>query len=330
MSKINQKTLLSVILLLGLCWLASACTAPGRATPVTPAKAIPSEEIAPTLAAAPTDRPSPLPPTPAPASPTPAPALTADQLKNLKYTLPTYQKTVKLVDSKYEAGAGADYLQAKLLDPIAIGDLNGDGRADAAVLLAENAGGTGTFVSLLALLNQAGQAIQSSAILVDDRPSITDLKIQDGKILLQAVIHGAHDAMCCPSFHVSETFALTKAGLLLERLASINPQGRERAIEITSPTPGEQVSGSIQLQGSVTIAPFENNLVYRIYDQQGNVLAEGPVTVNAKDLGAPGRFDAPIDISKIPTGMLVRLELLDLSAEDGSPLAMDSVELLVR
>lgn len=260
----------------------------------------------------------------------PAAGLTLEQLKNLEYRLPTYQKLVRLVNGKYMAGSGVDYLAVNLLEPIALGNLDGDGQADAAVLLAENGGGSGTFISLLALLNRAGQPQQTGEILIDDRPLINSLKIAGGKIILEAVIHGTDDPMCCPSFPVTETFTLDGAGLTLRRLESITPNGSQRAINITNPAAGDQVAGSIQLQGSVTIAPFENNLVYRLYDQQGSLLAEGPLNVDAANPGDPGTFDAPLDLSALPAGLPVRLEVLDLSPADGSTLAMDSVELIIK
>jgi hypothetical protein len=47
-------------------------------------------------------------------------------------------------------------------------------------------------------------------------------------------------------------------------------------------------------------------------------------------MGTPGTFDASIDISMVPAGTTIRLKITDLSAADGSILAMDSVELMVK
>ena len=44
--------------------------------------------------------------------------------------------------------------------PIAFGDLNGDGAADAAVIIATNSSGSGTFVALVAVLNDGGSPAQ--------------------------------------------------------------------------------------------------------------------------------------------------------------------------
>jgi hypothetical protein len=80
----------------------------------------------------------------------------------------------------------------------------------------------------------------------------------------------------------------------------------------------------------VAIAPFENNLVYRIYDVGGVELSSGAINVTAPDLGAPGTFDAVIPIGTVLSGAVIRIEVQDISAADGSLFAMDSVELVVQ
>ncbi len=56
------------------------------------------------------------------------------------------------------------------------------------------------------------------------------------------------------------------------------PDGAIRSIEIMSPADGTQVTEFVQVNGTVSIAPFENNLSYFIYDEAGNQLGVGPVT----------------------------------------------------
>ncbi len=55
----------------------------------------------------------------------------------------------------------------------------------------------------------------------------------------------------------------------------------------------------------------------------------GPVNVDAADLGAPGTFNVTLDLGAFPPGR-IRIELSDLSAADGSVLALDSVMVIVR
>ncbi|MDQ3004656.1 MAG: Gmad2 immunoglobulin-like domain-containing protein, partial [Chloroflexota bacterium] len=108
------------------------------------------------------------------------------------------------------------------------------------------------------------------------------------------------------------------------------PDARPRTITITAPASGTETYSSIQIRGNVAIAPFENNLVYRIYDVSGIELSVGALSVSAADLGAPGTFDTIIPIGSALSGAVIRLEVQDISAADGSLLAMDSVELVVK
>jgi hypothetical protein len=111
---------------------------------------------------------------------------------------------------------------------------------------------------------------------------------------------------------------------------TFTPDGNPRTITIESPVEGSEMFSSVPIKGRVAIAPFENNLAYRIYDLSGIELAAGPITVTAPEMGAPGTFEATIPLGKILSGAVIRIEVQDLSAADGSLLAMDSVELVVK
>jgi hypothetical protein len=255
------------------------------------------------------------------------PPLTEAMLKNGTYKLPQFGETVTLVNGAYDrATSNEDILHVALLDPIAFGDLNGDGAGDAAVLLSENNGGSGFLVSVVVMLNQKGTPVQSASYFIGDRQQVNNLTIQNERIIVNAVIHGVQDPMCCPTFPVTETLRLENGKLILIRFTSIVPGGQVREINITAPAPGTAVSGQLQVTGNVSISPFENTLAYVIYAAAGNKLSNGPIPVSSDGMGTPGTFSAAIDISAIPSGTAIRLEISDLSAADGSILAMDSVD----
>jgi hypothetical protein len=257
--------------------------------------------------------------------------LTAEMLRNGTYVLPESKETVTLVDGKYDrATSNEDILHVELRDPIAFGDLNGDGAEDAAIVLSENMGGTGFFMSVVAVLNQGGMPVQSASRFLDDRAQLNGLVIVNGRIAVDAVIHGINDPMCCPNFPVVETMRLQGDKLILTRFTSGVSAGDERAINITGPADGNSVSGSMQLTGTVTISPFENTLAYKFYGPAGDELKAGSFLVDSAGMGTPGTFNVTIDLTGIPLGTLVRFEVSDLSAADGSLLAMDSVELMVK
>jgi hypothetical protein len=269
---------------------------------------------------------------PTPETPT-VPALTVEQLKNADYVVSAFgtgaSLPYQLTDGKYENGSGSTFVSLTLLDFFSFGDLNKDGLGDAAVLLAENYGGTGVFVSLAVVLNENGQPRHKASYLIDDRPQIDALDLRDGTIFLDAVVHAPNDAGCCPEMQVTRAFQLVGDSITLVHATTRLDDGRERAILIESPLDGAEVSGQIVLTGSVTISPFENTLTVRVYNEQGNELIVGPVTVAAPELGAAGTFTVTIDASAFPLGR-VRIVVADLSAADGSILALDSVEILVR
>ncbi len=271
--------------------------------------------------------------TPAAASNTGAPSagLTAEQVRNMKIRLVANNahQTVQLVDGGYKNRSdptSSDYMDISLLvQPMAFGDLNGDGQADAAALLAENYGGTGVFVSVVAVLNAGGQPAQAGAVPIDDRPNIHLLAIQERQILLAGNVHGPDDPGCCPALPVSQAYALTKSGLVLRRQASTTPDGKQRLITIQSPTQGSAIpAGPLQVKGTYTVPPFENTLTYRVFNAMQDTLAAGTL------LADNGVFEASIDLTGLPAGVLVRLEIEDLSAANGATLAMDSVELMIK
>ncbi len=265
----------------------------------------------------------------------PIPELTAVQVKNMQVTLQgnSQHQQVQLADGVYQSGdqpPAPDFASVNMPDMIAFGDLNHDGVGDAAALLAENYGGTGVFTSVLAILNMNGSPVQVGAYMIDDRPMPAGLTIQDGKIVFVGSIHAPNDPGCCPSMPVTETLGLTKSGLQLLQLSSTTPAGQERAITIDSPQNGDQVAaGYVPVKGSFTISPFENTFSCKVLDATGKEWFSGPLTVTA-ELGQPGTFDNQIDLSMVPAGLLVRLEIMDVSAADGSTLAMDSVELMIK
>lgn len=89
------------------------------------------------------------------------------------------------------------------------------------------------------------------------------------------------------------------------------------------------MGSSVQLTGSVSIAPFENSLSYFVYDEAGVQLLAGAVNVTSPDFGAPGTFNQTIDLSSLPTGVFY-LEIEDQSAADGAVLALESVKIFVK
>jgi hypothetical protein len=198
-------------------------------------------------------------------------------------------------------------------------------------LIGENYGGSGTFVFLAIYSNANGNLTFQTSALVDDRPALNALSIENGEVLLDAATRDADDPFCCPTLQTNRHYRLLIDNQLeMTDYTTFTPDGRPRTITIVAPMEGTEVHRSVQIKGSVAIAPFENNLAYRVYSTGDVELASGSLTVSAEEMGGPGTFDSFIALGNILSGAVIRIEIQDMSAADGSLLAMDSVELVVK
>ena len=328
--------ILCAILALGLA--SFACSVNLTDTPASPTQAPGSTDAAPILASA-----TPMPPTVAPTiASTTTPALTLEQLKNSEVQITGTSsvagapqiRIVKLTDGVFQQGsdpAGTDYVSVHMGKQVAFGDLNGDGVDDAAIIIGENYGGTGDFVSVVAMLNQGGQPVFTGSSGVDDRPAINSIDIRDGQILLDAVVHGPNDPGCCAAQPAKETFRLWGGKLVRTGLSSATPDNNQRMIKIDSPAPGTTVSGPFTLKGSFTIAPFENNLAYTVFlEGAPEPVVQSSITVNAAQPGSAGTFELPLDFSSAGIQGNIRIEISDVSPADGSYLALETLFLTVK
>lgn len=264
-----------------------------------------------------------------------APSLTINQLKNAQYKLGARDDhaVVQLTDGKYQQGTDAttlDYASVVMSDFASFGDLNHDGVNEGAVVVYENYGGTGDFGFLVLYSNQNGGPVFVNSVMIDDRPQINRVAFQGDEVFLDATIHGPQDPGCCPVLPTTQQYRLIGSSLRLSKYTTNTPAGDKRELFINSPVDGTQVNGSVQVQGNVSIAPFENTLSFAVYNENYAQLTTGAINVAAPDLGKPGTFDATIDLSMVPPGSKIFLQIEDVSAADGSILAMDLVPLVVK
>jgi hypothetical protein len=268
-----------------------------------------------------------------PGTPTASPDYVT-RIRNAEYQLEATgsPRLIQLTDGKFEQGAPGsnEYISITVTDFTTRGDLDGDGFEEYAALVAENYGGTGVFVFLVVFSDVDGRLVFRTSIGVDDRPQPNELSISKREVFLDVTVHRADEPMCCPTLKSARHYRLVNNQLRMTDYVTFTPDGRPRTITIESPANGTEVFRSIPVTGKVAIAPFENNLVYRIYDLGGLELAIGSITVSAADLGGPGAFEQTILLGNILSGAVIRLEVQDINAEDGSLFAMDSVELVVK
>ncbi len=143
--------------------------------------------------------------------------LTEEMLKNASYQ-GIYDEAVQLTDGTYEGEpfveGGASRPTVTFIGSSAFGDLNGDGVDDAATVLAESSGGSGTFMYLAAVVNDKGTPDNVSTISLGDRAQIKSISIDSGKITLVALTHGPNDPMCCPTLETTTVYTLQQGNLV--------------------------------------------------------------------------------------------------------------------
>lgn len=133
--------------------------------------------------------------------------LTLESLKNATYHLTYWNTSVKLEDGSFlheerdEDGWTVSYFSVELLDDkIAMGDIDGDGDEDAVVILVSSGGGSGAFFEMAVMLNDKGKPKYLTGEELGDRVKINFVRVlSDRSILLDIVVHGPEDGMCCPT-----------------------------------------------------------------------------------------------------------------------------------
>ena len=129
----------------------------------------------------------------------------------------TQAGTAPLEDGKYEeeaAPGSATKTEVMLLpEYTALGELNEP--AAAAVILATNPGGSGTFIDLAVVTEQDGVPTNVATTNLGDRVQINSVAIQDNQIVVDMVNQGPDDPMCCPTQQVVQTYELQDDQLVL-------------------------------------------------------------------------------------------------------------------
>ena len=147
------------------------------------------------------------------------PPLTLTGLKNAEYRVivnGTVQ-SIRMINGQYQIGtdpASPGFMTVTVNDLAAFGDLNGDRVDDAIIILSEWYGGTGIDVYVAAFTNWAGIPLHKASVLIDDRAIIQSIRVENGSIIVKALVHGVNDPGCCPSQQVTRIFRLVDQSLV--------------------------------------------------------------------------------------------------------------------
>lgn len=134
----------------------------------------------------------------------PAAAATLAELQNMEFSgLDSLPGPVKLRDGRWR-GAPSDPAAATrdvvtLDDTLRVpGDLDGDGRDEAIVLLTHSPGGTAEWAYLAVVKREGGKLRHVASAGLGDRVQIRSMRIVDGTLVAGVVRAGPLDAACCP------------------------------------------------------------------------------------------------------------------------------------
>ena len=258
------------------------------------------------------------------AAPTVTQRLTLEQLRNAEYLLPLLgdeDMPIQFTDGEgsiaYGEGATERDYAGIDNDTVAFGDLDGDGFADAVVVVYVSGGGSGTFKYLVAVVDRDGEPVQAARVSLGDRVLVRSLTITSGQIVAQAVTHRAGDGLCCPTLEITRDFAL-RNGELVER----------QALVIESPLPGETVASGVEVRGTTTMHPSGDGLRYLVYDARGGVIGMGMLPVEGFE-DSSGTFAAPVEFIAGEGGP-GRIEIVDVDVGDGSVRARTTAPMVLE
>jgi heat shock protein HslJ len=147
-------------------------------------------------------------------------ALTIGQARNASIS-GVYDTTVTLTDGVFE-GAPFDQGGASrprlivMRDLVALGNLDGAPGDEAAMMLAENSGGSGEMVYLSAIGLRAGAPASIGTIAVGDRTKIVTFGISGADVVMEVIEAGPNDPACCPTQVATKVYALEGGALKLK------------------------------------------------------------------------------------------------------------------
>ena len=112
-------------------------------------------------------------------------------------------------------GAASKTVVEILGEPVS-GDLDGDGVTDAAVLLVETTGGSGTFYHVAAALNQNGNFVGTRTVFLGDRIAPRQLVIRHGILIIDYAERRPGESMATPPSLGASKYLVAREKQLVE------------------------------------------------------------------------------------------------------------------
>lgn len=143
--------------------------------------------------------------------------------KNLTYIIENQPIELKNGYSEMETAPGsASKIITRYFGNEATGDLNGDGLSDVSFLLTQEAGGSGTFYYIVAVLKTDKEAKPTNTIFLGDRIAPQPIQINNGIIIVNYADRKPGEPMTAdPSVGVSRYFKIQNGNLFEQPATNI-------------------------------------------------------------------------------------------------------------
>lgn len=142
---------------------------------------------------------------------------------NTTYNIESQPVTLVNGTAQVEAAPGsASKVTTTVFGSPVAGDINGDGKPDAALILVQSGGGSGTFYYAVAALNNEAGIQGTNGIFLGDRIAPENISITDQNILVNYADRGPTEPMSAtPSIGMSKYMVYD--GSVLKEVSSTNP-----------------------------------------------------------------------------------------------------------
>jgi hypothetical protein len=141
-----------------------------------------------------------------------APPLSDDVLANTTYPLELAPGgSARFTNGEFASGQ----TRAMILEVRARGLIDQDAAEDVALVIAASGGGSGTFHSLVTVLNRNGEPDPIAWAPLGDRVPVQSVEVFDGRIVVRLREHGPGEPLCCPTVESTRTYELRNQSLEL-------------------------------------------------------------------------------------------------------------------
>lgn len=110
---------------------------------------------------------------------------------------------------------------------------------------------------------------------------------------------------------------------ILDNFEITDPTAAQQQIEIVVPEASAELTNPFEIRGTTRQYPFRGSLVYRVLDAEGNQVGRGPFEVVGR-VGGEATFTVA-GTYDVPTAGPGTVEVAEISASDGTLIAIDSV-----